>query len=108
MSLRPEDLLTHSDDNSFRTKLTGMSLNTKSGVSRGVKIRRSQYELTFNVGRRLLRRLPTDVKNLLKQLAISKLPVKVLSSSEISCTATLLFLGMSFLMEDHSLEASWA
>ena len=39
MSLRPEDLLTHSDDNSLRTKLTGMSLNTKSGVSHGVKIR---------------------------------------------------------------------
>lgn len=69
MSLRPEDLLTHSDDNSFRTKLTGMSLNTKSGVSRGVKIRRSQYELTFNVGRRLLRRLPTDVKKLVKAIS---------------------------------------
>ena len=85
-----------------------MSLNAKSGVSRGVKIRQSQCEFTFTVGRRLLRQLPTDVKNLLKQLAISKLPVKVLSSSEISCTAFLLFLGMSFLKEDHSLEASWA
>ena len=101
MSLRPEDLLTHNDDNSFRTKLTGMSLNAKSGVSRGVKIRRSQCEFTFQ-------RLPTDVKNLSKQLAKSKLPVKVLSSSEISCTVALLFLGISFLKENHSLEASWA
>ena len=78
-----------------------MSLNTKSGVSRGVKIRRSQCEFT-------LQRLPTGVKNWSKQLEISKLPVKVLSSNKISSTATLLFLGISFLKEDHSLEASWA
>ena len=95
------------EDSSLHTKSTVMSLKVKSGTSLLIDTQELCL-VTDGANKVVRRRAPSDVKNLLKQLAIPELSVKLSSSSLISCTVALVFLGMSFLIADHNLDESWA